>query len=204
MVQVVELSMKYLVLFNSGEECQQLDLFKSFFHISSTTQATTDINKMRIQRRDRKCFIVKSKVPAWILPISFLDMVLKARQTESTPALWFSCLCPEECNRVTFIPASPPAFCVSSSLFSSSSFSIVDPLLSVVCDALLPPPVSSVDFSSDQLVETVKWLKMIFQSLHPPLPVSTARHEAQVLDHSQAQRDEGDNDGWSLFRGIQI
>lgn len=42
---------------------------------------------------------------------------------------------------------------------------------------------------------------MIFQ---PPFSAPTARHEAQVLDHSQAERDEGYNDGWSLYRRMQI
>lgn len=42
---------------------------------------------------------------------------------------------------------------------------------------------------------------MIFQ---PPIFPPTARHEAQVLDHSQAVRDEGNNDGWSLYWRMQI
>lgn len=44
-------------------------------------------------------------------------------------------------------------------------------------------------------------IQMIFQ---PPLSPPTARHEAQVLDHSQAERDEGNSDGCSLYRRMQI
>lgn len=41
---------------------------------------------------------------------------------------------------------------------------------------------------------------MISNPHFPP----AARHEAQVLDHSFAKRDEGNIDGWSLYRRMQI
>lgn len=167
---------------------------------------------MKIHRNGRECVLLLKETPQcefYLFYSSTLWPWWRLDRLNRFQPFCFSCVCTED------VAGSPSSSIILTILlllltFRQQLFFLRWQLLSFLCDALLPPTVSSVEFippllsQHDQLLETVfSWFKMIFQPPLPP-PPPTARHEAQVLDHSHAERDEGNNDGWSLYRRMQI